>query len=547
MPGKMRRQGSRGKSRRARLPPGIVALVAFFVVLAIRLTHAEESYAPPKPDDAPAADAAKSDASDMPAKESAGKSKAAAAQAKGQQNQGQAQGQSFDPAVVRAGQSAFEQSCTTCHDAARSLERSKDLAGWRATVRRMAAKSGAEVASSDLEPIAVYLASRSAPASGGQTAGTGGKSGAASDQSSVSTFATLSPMFRGGNDHIQNPDFAPLAFFGASWQSNVVSARITLCITCHGVQEPGNVSRVDPLEVAVHWDLSQYLDCHLEGMKGGIDAGRFVVPFGAFSAQVNPGLYHTVSPPLIFNMGERIYNLDLGYPVLPMPDADEGVDLNLSVPLGCGWSGPITATMDAYLVNGLEGNNTGIDFIQTRSLMDNNNRLSSGGRITIGEPNIRAGASLTGGRFDDPTTSTVPGGLDYTIYGFDVQAHYERRLRFQFEFARRDSERVGFFPTGPAEFGEVVQGYYAELEARHCNESHMSFLVRYDSQGHRSLLPPTTSTLPSGRFDVERLTLGVNFELWRQSLLMIDLEHWLLPEPNKRIADIGGVRYTITF
>jgi hypothetical protein len=30
-------------------------------------------------------------------------------------------------------------------------------------------------------------------------------------------------------------------------------------------------------------------------------------------------------------------------------------------------------------------------------------------------------------------------------------------------------------------------------------------------------------------------------------LLMIDLEHWLLPEPNKRIANIGGVRYTITF
>ncbi|HEY2147717.1 MAG TPA: hypothetical protein VGH32_07250 [Pirellulales bacterium] len=522
--------------------------MAFFVVLAIRLTHAEESYAPPKPDETPAADAAKSDATDMLAKESAGGS----GTPQGQQTQvkpaqGQAQGQTFDPAVVSAGQSAFEQSCTTCHDAARSLERSKDLAGWRATVRRMAAKSGAEVASSDLEPIAVYLASRSAPASGGQTAGTAEKSGAAADQSSVSTFATLSPMFRGGNDHIQNPDFAPLAFFGASWQSNVVSARITLCITCHGVQEPGNTSRVDPLEVAVHWDLSQYLDCHLEGMKGGIDAGRFVVPFGAFSAQVNPGLYHTVSPPLIFNMGERIYNLDLGYPVLPMPDADEGVDLNLSVPLGCGWSGPITATMDAYLVNGLEGNNTGIDFIQTRSLMDNNNRLSSGGRITIGEPNIRAGASLTGGRFDDPTTSTVPGGLDYTIYGFDVQAHYERLLRFQFEFARRDSERVGFFPTGPAEFGEVVQWYYAELEARHCNDSHVSVLVRYDSQSHRSLLPPTTSTLPSGRFDVERLTLGVNFELWRQSLLMIDLEHWLLPEPNKRIANIGGVRYTITF
>jgi hypothetical protein len=531
------------------LPPAIVALAAFFVVLVIRLTHAEESYAPPKPDDTRAADAAQSDASDMPPKGTASNGGAAQDQkTQEKQSQGQAQGQTFDPAVVSAGQSAFERDCTTCHDAARALERSKDLSGWRATVRRMASKSGAEVASSDIEPIATYLASRNAPASGGQAAGTAGKSGEAADQSSVSTFATLSPMYRGGNDHIQNPDFAPLAFFGASWQSNVVSARITLCITCHGVQEPGDISRVDPLEVAVHWDLSQYLDCHVEGMKGGVDAGRFVVPFGAFSAQVNPGLYHTVSPPLIFNMGERIYNLDLGFPVLPMPYADEGVDLNLSVPIGCGRGGPITATMDAYIVNGLEGNTTGIDFIQSRDLVDNNNRLSAGGRWTIGDPNIRAGASLTGGRFDDPTTSGVPdGGLDYTIYGFDVQAHYQRLLRFQFEWARRDSERVGFFGTGPAVFGEVVEGYYAELEARHCNDSRLSFLVRYDSQTHDSLLPPPTSTLPSGRFDVERLTLGINLEMWRQSLLMIDLEHWLLPEPNKRIANIGGVRYTITF
>ena len=68
----------------------------------------------------------------------------------------------------------------------------------------------------------------------------------------------------------------------------------------------------------------------------------------------------------------------------------------------------------------------------------------------------------------------------------------------------------------------------------------MSFLARYDSQNLRSALPP-------GNFDVERLTLGVNFELWRQSLLMIDWERWVLPEPNQRIANVGGVRYTITF
>ena len=209
--------------------------------------------------------------------------------------------------------------------------------------------------------------------------------------------------------------------------------------------------------------------------------------------------------------------------------------------------GPITATMDAYAVNGLQGNSAGIDFLQTRNLYDNNDRASGGGRITVGVPNIRAGVSAMTGRFDDPTTSGVPGGANYTVYGFDVQAHYERLIRCQCEFARRDSDRFAFTGSGFGTINEAVFGYYAEIEARHCNESHVSFLVRDDSQTRHSALPPPGSTLPSGTFDTERLTLGVNFELWRQSLLMVDLEHWLLPEPNKNIANVGGVRYTITF
>src|SRR5205807_2594643 len=48
-------------------------------------------------------------------------------------------GKKPDPAVVSAGTAAFERSCTTCHNAARALDRTKDLAGWGATVKRMAA------------------------------------------------------------------------------------------------------------------------------------------------------------------------------------------------------------------------------------------------------------------------------------------------------------------------------------------------------------------------------------------------------------------------
>jgi hypothetical protein len=538
MLGKLQGQGKMNPSPVRRLPCFVLASAVFFLVLIIRFTQAEESNAPSKPEEALAADqGAQTKAMDSPAKAANGAG-------------GAAPSQSFDPAVVNSGQAAFERSCTTCHDAARSLERTKDLPGWRSTVRRMAAKRDAEIAAAEIEPIAVYLASRNASASGtanGAGAGTTGSPAAGADVSSVSVFATLSPIWRGGNDQLQNPGFGALAFVGGTWQSNIVSARVTLCITCHGVREPGQISRVDPLEAAVRLDLSQFLESCVCGMKGGVDAGRFVVPFGAFSAQVNPGLYRTVSTPLIFNMGQRLYSQDLGFPVLPMPYADNGIDLNLDVPLvDCGAS-PITATMDAYVVNGLQGNTLGIDFLQSRSLYDNNNEVGGGARLTIGDPYIRAGASVTGGRFDDPNTSGIPNSLNYTIYGFDVQAHYKRLIRGQFEFARRDTDRAGFIPGGTGVFSEAVQGNYVEAEARPWDECRVSLLLRYDLQSRHSPLPPPGSLLTTGTFNVERLTVGINIDLWHSSLLMIDYERWLLPEPDHRNEDVFGARYTITF
>ncbi|HEY1375826.1 MAG TPA: hypothetical protein VGF55_03495 [Gemmataceae bacterium] len=532
----------------------VVAFAGVLWCLASGAARADEPAAPPRPDEPrPAAQPKAGDA--RPADESAGQQKPKEPAAKDSTNGGAAgSGQRFDPAVVSAGQAAFERSCTQCHDAARALDRTKDLAGWRATVQRMAAKRGADIPTSDFEPIATYLASRNAPAggaAGGATAGAGAeaKAGAAAgaDTSSLSTFATISPQWRGGSDHLQNSGFGPLAWVGASWQGKMVSGRVTACIACHGVGEPGLISRIEPAEAAVRVDLSEYLDKCLHGMKAGIDAGRFIVPFGAFSAQSDPSLYRTVSTPLIFNMGQRIFAADIGFPVLPMPYADEGVNLNTVIPLckcHCG-TDTVTLTTDTYLVNGLNGSSNDVDFFQSRDLLDNNNRAAGGARVTLGDQYVRAGASWTTGRYN---LTTDPAGLYYRIFGFDVQAHYKRLLRFQAEWARREGDRIGFLPVvGTEKFTEAVSGYYVEAEARPWDKCHVSFLARYDQQTTSSPLPPPTSTLPTGHFNVERLTLGINIELWHQSLLMFDYERWLVPEPDHRHSDVFGVRYTITF
>jgi len=127
-----------------------------------------------------------------------------------------------------------------------------------------------------------------------------------------------------------------------------------------------------------------------------------------------------------------------------------------------------------------------------------------------------------------------------------LQAHYKRLLRFQLEYARRNSERFGILPNGPGVFSEGIAGYYVEAEARPWEKCRVSLLTRYDYQHRTSQLSPGGG-LATGTFDVERATVGINIELWHQSLLMVNYERWLLPEPAHRSADVFGVRYTITF
>jgi hypothetical protein len=454
-------------------------------------------------------------------------------------------GKGFDPAVVSAGSAAFDRSCTTCHDAARALDRTKDLDGWRATVRRMADKKGAEIAAGDIEPIATYLASRnSTSATGDKDKSIAPPSGA--EKTSVSTFVTFSPLWRGGPDRLQNPGFAPLAWVGASWEGKTVSGRVTACVACHGVQEQAFLNRIELVEATARVDLSEYLDQCFRGTKGGIEAGRFVVPFGAFSAQTNPGVYRTVSTPLIFNMGQRIFNSDLGVSVLPMPYSNTGVNANVTVPVCDVGTGPITTGVEGYLINGLAGNANGIDFLQSRDLLDNNTRLSGGGRVTIGDPFVRLGASILAGRFDNPNDAVPNSPLDYRIYGFDFQAHYKRLFRCQVEYARRDSDRTGALPTGFGKFTDALDGYYIETEVRPWEECRVSLLARQDFLRARSPLPPPGSSLPTGTYDVNRFTAGINIELWHQSLLMINYERWLVPVPDRGV-NVYGVRYTVTY
>ena len=113
------------------------------------------------------------------------------------------------------------------------------------------------------------------------------------------------------------------------------------------------------------YDLSKMFDNQCgRKTKASIEAGRFIVPFGAFAAQSNPGVYRTVSKPLIFDMGQRVRLNDIGDPVLPMPYSDQGANVDFSTEVLC----EQTLGFNVYTVNGLQGGANGVNFYQSQRL-----------------------------------------------------------------------------------------------------------------------------------------------------------------------------------
>ena len=447
----------------------------------------------------------------------------------------------FDPALVQQGTAAFNSHCTTCHSADKSLQASKSLAAWRSTVERMAAKDGANIPADTHEPIATYLASVSA--------GKPGASGGSGEEAAVpfTVNGALSARYRySGSQNLEYPGNFGDAWLSFGWQSKgPVSARVTTCISCHnaGLQ----LGMFELVEASVRFDVNKALcpdpKCQSE-VKVNVEAGRFVVPFGAYYQEVNPGVDRAVSKPLIYSMGERVEPNSIGDPVLPMPYCDEGASINIAAPVGCN----LNATFNAYEVNGLEGF-AGIDFFESRDYVDNNRWPAAGGRATIGGEHLRFGCSVMGGRFNpDSGTGPLNEAMNYLIFGADATYRWKDVFRLQFEFAQRNSDSFGLLPNAPqfTVFTEKISGFYAEAEYLVLPDEHVSLFARYESMYHDSPLPILGSQVPTGTFGVNRSTVGVNWTMPGGSLLMMNYEHWDMPQPLDS-ANVVGARWAATF
>ena len=434
-----------------------------------------------------------------------------------------------DSALIEQGRTAFNASCLQCHDAQRSTSKSKSFSGWMATIRRMAAMDGAQVASQDFRSIATYLTSLhsdDAPTSRDETQGLG---------SNWSFSATTSTVWRGSSDEIENPGFFIDAWMSADWQGDgPLRAKITTCTSCHSDRNSSSGFTFELVEASATLDLLTLLksSTHKKAnpqtivqekcpVAAEVKVGRFVVPFGAFATMSHPGSYRTVSNPLMYDMGRRAFVDRQFQPILMAPFSDEGVNFGLSVSPGDGWR----ARLDFFAVNGLQGNAGGINFNASRSYTDNNRSPDYGGRITVGNQKIRLGLSAMTGSIADEGSSPI----DYQLFGWDATVRFRDKMRFYFEYALRNELSETF-----SQRDDITSGYVAEADLKLCEP--ISFLARYDNLEH---------DLQTGESNIDRFTWGPILSLSGGSLLILNHEHWIRTDATD--VDVVALRWTATF
>lgn len=478
----------------------------------------------------------------------------------------------MDPVLIEKGRIAFEDDCTWCHDASRAESLKKTLPQWRSTVRRMAARRGAEIPKDHWEPIAVYLTSLHRPQApqtttpGSPEDGKGSDPEGTEDPSSLSEFlddtgpqdenaaeapgwidgfdfhTTFSPRFLASarDSTVENEGFFPELWAELSWRpEGPFSARIAVCITCHSSSEP-EANRIEIAEAVVRFDAGATLGLPEDGLGLALEAGRFLVPFGSPSTQGHPGSAKTVTPSLLYNMGLNVNRDELGPAILPLPYSDEGISLNLDVPFG----DSVNGSLDLYAINGLQGFSS-VNFFESREYSDNNSEPAVGGRIAVGASSFQLGGSFMAGRFNEEDSAPDDRRLNYRIYGVDLTARFRDLLQFQFDYAKRKNDQLVFLENNLRD-DEEVDGMSILGEMRILPENDVYLTTRYDTLTRDSEVPPFGGVITDTEFTVRRFTWGFRVGLPGGSVLMINHEHWDMPDELDNV-DVIGLRWVATF
>ncbi|HWP03684.1 MAG TPA: hypothetical protein VNL96_09525 [Gemmatimonadaceae bacterium] len=236
-----------------------------------------------------------------------------------------------------------------------------------------------------------------------------------------------------------------------------------------------------------------------------IVAGKFLVPFGRFNADLHPAWINRIPGRPLPNNG-----------ILPVAYGDVGVMVRGAAPLGT--AGRIT--YDVWGVNGLAGAANG----NIRNMRDNNedvdNNIALGGRLGyVSDRGFDFGASVYNGQYNDTL-----GGLNLRIIGVD--ASWRRgpiEVRGEYMTASQDSTgasaltKSGFYLLGSYELTRAIEA-----------------AVRYSS-----------IDFPGEADDRSRISLGIN--LYPSDAAALRLAYDITRETGAGVASIRNNMFIAQF
>ncbi|MFQ5703217.1 MAG: hypothetical protein ACE5HT_04270 [Gemmatimonadales bacterium] len=211
-----------------------------------------------------------------------------------------------------------------------------------------------------------------------------------------------------------------------------------------------------------------------------ISAGKFLVPFGSFNKDIHPSFIN------------KLPGRPLGFRhIVPTGYSDVGIWLSGGAPAGDG----VTVTYDAFIVNGLMGDDGG----DIRGLRDNitdelpgggvDDNKAVGGRlgIVVAPQGLSFGVSGYTGNYVNVADSSL------TLSMFDFDALYQHQgfeLRGEVVFANQDA-------TG----GDLTKkGAY--IQAAYLTKVHFEPIIRFSFKD-----------MPGNSLDARRVALGASYYL----------------------------------
>lgn len=305
------------------------------------------------------------------------------------------------------------------------------------------------------------------------------------------------------------------------------SAHVKVCYGCHG------------FEVAM-----AYVDFFVHDALS-VRVGRMNPRFGDFPLRHDPANHRANSKPLPYDMGRMLRRVEWNNGILPIPYADNGIEI-----YGTFWLGDdVSIDYAGHAVSGLEGgeNALDIDFVLSRSpslyYTDNNGHPSVGGRLAITATfedwgSFTLGASGMHGPYDPSRT------LSYTIAGADAHLRIHG-LALRAEGLRRftdfavpaEAGALRFDPRGRSVDFFVKDGFY--VEAEYPFSPFFEAFGRVDGLHRYGNLP--SGSLLRRRSAVLRYTPGVNFVFHPGLRLKLSAELWDFSDFADELALHAGV------